>query len=71
MERPARARPFDDPRAAGAVPTFRVAGPRDGDPIDGPTLFDLAADPAETKNVAAANPEVVKDLLARAEKFRE
>jgi hypothetical protein len=28
-------------------------------------LFDLLADPHETKNLAKEHPEVVKDLLAR------
>jgi arylsulfatase A-like enzyme len=30
-----------------------------------PRLFDIAADPAESKDLAAANPRVLEDLLAR------
>ena len=39
--------------------------------IEKPELYDLDADVGETKNVAAANPEVVKKLLALAETARE
>jgi len=35
------------------------------------SLFDLAADPGETKNLAEANPEVVKELTALAEAVRK
>jgi len=35
------------------------------------SLFDLEADPAESKDVAAANPAVVKQLLEYAERARE
>ena len=38
--------------------------------IEQPELYDLVADVGETKNVAAANPEVVKRLLELAEKAR-
>jgi arylsulfatase A-like enzyme len=30
-----------------------------------PRLFDVTADPAESKDLAAANPKVLEDLLAR------
>ena len=36
--------------------------------IEKPELYDLSNDPGETKNVADANPDVVKQLLALAEK---
>ena len=39
--------------------------------IESPELYDLDADVGETKNVSAANPEVVKKLLEYAEKARE
>jgi len=39
--------------------------------IESPELYDLDADVSETKNVAAANTEVVKKLLDYAEKARE
>jgi arylsulfatase A len=35
------------------------------------SLFDLAADPGETKNVAVDNPKVVEQLMAHVEKARE
>lgn len=38
--------------------------------IESPELYDLDADVGETKNVAEANPEVVKKLLALAERMR-
>jgi hypothetical protein len=34
-------------------------------------LFDLSTDPGETKNVAAAHPEIVRQLQADGQKFRE
>ncbi|HVL13533.1 MAG TPA: hypothetical protein VM529_13280 [Gemmata sp.] len=34
------------------------------------SLYDLAADPGETKNVAGEHPEVVKELLKLADEFR-
>ena len=34
------------------------------------SLFDLAADPGESKNVAAAHPGSVKELTALADEFR-
>jgi arylsulfatase A len=39
--------------------------------IEKPELYDLAADVNETKDVAAANPEVVKKLLALADAARD
>jgi len=44
--------------------------------IDGPgdvglELFDLNNDPGETKNVAAAHPEIVRQLQADGQKYRE
>lgn len=46
-------------------------GVETGDPIDGPTLFDLEADPAEQKSVAGANPDVVARLKGRADQFAQ
>jgi arylsulfatase A len=52
-------------------------GRDDGRPIDyeqrevsTPELYDLSADAAETKNVAAENPAIVKELLEYAERAR-
>jgi len=39
--------------------------------IEKPELYDLAADVSESKDVAAANPEVVKKLLALADAARD
>jgi arylsulfatase A-like enzyme len=36
----------------------------------GPSLFDLTADPGESKNVADKHPEVVKQLAALGDEFR-
>lgn len=38
--------------------------------VDAPELYDLKNDVSETKNVAAANPEIVQRLLALAEQAR-
>jgi arylsulfatase A-like enzyme len=54
-----------------------VTGGNDGKPGKGAQkqigveLFDLEADPGETKNLAEAHPEVVKQLQAMAEQWRE
>jgi hypothetical protein len=34
-------------------------------------LYDLQADPLETKNVAAQHPEMLADLRARTQRFRK
>ena len=34
-------------------------------------LFDLSTDPGETKDVADAHPEIVKQLQADGQRFRE
>ena len=34
------------------------------------TLFDLDSDPAESQDVAASHPDIVKDLLSLADRFR-
>ncbi len=47
-----------------------LPGPDTGDAITGPTLFNLASDPREQKNVAAQHPEIVAELLSRVEIFR-
>ena len=39
--------------------------------IEKPELYHVSQDPGETKNVAEANPEIVKKLLALAEKARD
>jgi arylsulfatase A-like enzyme/nicotinamidase-related amidase len=57
--------PFEQPQPS------ELAGIDTGDPINGPTLFDLSTDPSEQKNVASVHPDVVKDLLARVEAFRQ
>ena len=50
---------------------------QDGSPVKyefgdiGLELFDLSTDPGETKNVAAAHPEIVRQLQADGQKFRE
>ena len=50
---------------------------RDGMPVKyefgdvGLELFDLSTDPGETKNVADAHPEIVKQLQADGQRFRE
>jgi hypothetical protein len=53
-------------------------GGRDGTPakyentnVTAPALYDLRADIGEKNDVAAANPEIVKQLLAFAEKCRD
>ena len=50
---------------------------RDGMPVKyefgdvGLELFDLSTDPGETKNVADAHPEIVKQLQTDGQRFRE
>jgi hypothetical protein len=63
--------PYTDPRGPDGV---RILAPyeqphpslhpgvRTGDRVTGPALFDLEADPAEQKDVAAAHPEIVARL---------
>ena len=41
-----------------------------GKPFDGTRLFDMEADPGETTDVAAGNPEVVARLTAQLEALR-
>jgi uncharacterized sulfatase len=66
-------RPVDwaDPRAPDAAtilapseqyPPVEFPGVKTGDQSPNPALFDLAADPAEQKNVADQHPEVVRRL---------
>ncbi len=61
--------------------TYRTLGPKpggkDGLPVKyqhvtlkKPELYDLAADRDETRDVAAEHPDVVQELLGRAEEFR-
>jgi hypothetical protein len=38
---------------------------RSGDAAVAPELFDLAADPLESKDVASAHPELVAELRAK------
>jgi arylsulfatase A-like enzyme len=45
--------------------------PKKGTEPTRPELYDLAADPAETKNVHADHPEVVARLAALLEKYRQ
>ncbi len=47
----------------------RTPDVRAGDKLRDVELYDLAADPSETKNVAAENPAKVKELQARYEAF--
>lgn len=65
--------PYVDPRGPDGVRLLApyeqahpsaFPGVRTGDPVNGPTLFDLEADPSEQHNVAAAHPEVVQRLKA-------
>jgi arylsulfatase A-like enzyme len=76
-ERAQMKRPWVDPRAPDGVtilapheqytPEDYPGGPA-GDPPAALALFDLAADPGETSNVAAAHPEAVARLQERASK---
>lgn len=54
--------PFEQP------PATEHPGVTTGDPVDGMALFDLAGDPAEQKNVAAAHADVVARLRSEAER---
>jgi hypothetical protein len=55
----------------GPHTTNRHIAPKDQIDITEPMLIDLEADPGETTNVAAKHPDIVKRLLAVAEKARE
>ena len=59
--------PYQSLEAAGAD---GAPGKYVGKEID-LSLFDLVADPGETKNVAAANPDVVEQLMRFVENARE
>jgi arylsulfatase A len=55
----------DQPKAKDGVPVkYRNAA------VTQPELYDLAADPGESKDVSAAHPEVMTRLTAAAEKYR-
>jgi len=58
---------------AGANRTGPVSAPRSesAEFADGPVLFDLAADPRETTNVAAVQPAKVQELLERLQAWAE
>lgn len=61
----------EEDAAAPKKTVKKKAGKRaSGAASDGVELFNLAADPYEKTNVAAANPEVVRDLQARLEAYR-
>lgn len=51
------------------VKTPRPCVGGDIDFSNGPVLFDLAADPSETTNIAAANPDVVSTMIKRLEEI--
>ena len=55
--------PYEQPQPS------EFPGVESGDPIDGPTLFDLAADAAEQKNVAAEHADVVARLKGYVRQF--
>ncbi|HYF36566.1 MAG TPA: sulfatase-like hydrolase/transferase [Prosthecobacter sp.] len=55
----------DQPQAKGGVPVKYQPGK-----ISAAELYDLYADPSESKNVAAQNPEVVAQLQAHAQSIR-
>ena len=52
----------ENPQWLGGFARNRHIHPRDDGEISQPLLFDLSSDPAETKDVAAANPGVVSQL---------
>jgi arylsulfatase A-like enzyme len=56
--------PFEQPHPS------LFPGSREGDAVTGEALFDLEADRAETRNVAAAHPDEVARLRTLADRFR-
>jgi arylsulfatase A-like enzyme len=52
------------------APTKQPPAKKSTDPTE-PELYDLAADPAETKNLHAAHPDVAARLTALLEKYKK
>lgn len=48
------------------APQDQIAPPKPNDPPDAPVLYDLAKDPQEARDVAAAHPDVVERLRGEA-----
>jgi arylsulfatase A len=60
-----RSLPADSPKAKGGIPQkYRSLQ------ITSPQLYDLHADPGESKNLAASHPEIVERMLKQAEEMR-
>ena len=72
---PANPRPYLVHQAGGGALAVRsgswVYMPNDGKKKAGPELYDLKADPSQAKNVAAARPDVVKELGAMLQQAKE